>query len=49
MAHKEKEKRGFQFVWTSHVAKSDLYKQSGHWQKYDAMFSPMKIDDDEYV
>ncbi|MEK7592456.1 MAG: threonine--tRNA ligase [Patescibacteria group bacterium] len=46
---KEKEKRGFQFVWTPHVAKSDLYKQSGHWQKYDAMFSPMKIDDDEYV
>ncbi|MBI5613560.1 threonine--tRNA ligase [Candidatus Gottesmanbacteria bacterium] len=46
---KEKENRGYQFVWTPHVAKSDLYKQSGHWQKYDAMFSPMKIDDDEYV
>lgn len=45
----EKEKRGFQFVWTPHVAKSDLYKQSGHWQKYDAMFQPMKIDDEEYV
>lgn len=45
----EKEKRGYQFVWTPHVAKSDLYKKSGHWQKYDAMFSPMKIDDDDYV
>ncbi len=45
----EKEKRGFQFVWTPHVAKSELYKQSGHWQKYDAMFQPMKIDDEEYV
>ena len=45
----EKEKRGFQFVWTPHVAKSELYKQSGHWQKYDAMFQPMKIDDEEYA
>lgn len=45
----EKEKRGYQFVWTPHVAKSNLYKQSGHWQKYDAMMSPMKIDDEEYV
>jgi len=45
----EKQKRGYQFVWTPHVAKSDLYKQSGHWQKYDAMMSPMKIDDEEFV
>lgn len=45
----EKEARGYQFVWTPHVAKSDLYKQSGHWQKYDAMMSPMKIDEDDYV
>ena len=45
----EKEKRGFQFVWTPHIGKSDLYKQSGHWQKFDAMFNPMKVDDDEYV
>ncbi len=46
---KEKELRGYQFVWTPHVAKSDLYKKSGHWQKYDAMMSPMKIDEDDYV
>lgn len=46
---KEKEARGYQFVWTPHVAKSDLYRQSGHWQKYDAMMSPMKLDEDEYV
>jgi threonyl-tRNA synthetase len=45
----EKQKRGYNFVWTPHVGKSDLYKQSGHWQKYDAMMSPMKIDDEEYV
>ncbi len=46
---KEKEKRGYQFVWTPHVAKSDLYKKSGHWQKYDAMFAPMKLDEEDYV
>lgn len=45
----EKEKRGYQFVWTPHIAKSDLYKQSKHWQKYDAMMSPMKIEDEQYV
>ncbi|MEI6690628.1 MAG: threonine--tRNA ligase [bacterium] len=45
----QKQKRDYKFVWTPHVAKSDLYKQSGHWQKYDAMMSPMKIDDEEYV
>jgi threonyl-tRNA synthetase len=46
---REKEFRGYQFVWTPHVGKSDLYKKSGHWQKYDAMFNPMKLDDEEYV
>ena len=45
----EKEARGYQFVWTPHVAKSSLYKQSGHWQKYDAMMNPMKLEGDEYV
>ncbi|MFZ5845038.1 MAG: threonine--tRNA ligase, partial [Patescibacteria group bacterium] len=45
----EKEKRGYQFVWTPHVAKSDLYKQSRHWQKYDAMMNPMQLEDEEYV
>lgn len=46
---KEKEKRGYQFVWTPHVAKSDLYKKSKHWQKYDAMFPPIELDDEAYV
>lgn len=45
----EKESRGYQFVWTPHIAKSDLYRKSGHWQKYDAMFNPMKLEDEEYV
>lgn len=46
---KEKEQRGYKFVWTPHLGKSDLYKKSGHWQKYDAMFNPMKLDEEEYV
>jgi len=45
----EKERRGYQFVWTPHVAKSTLYRKSGHWQKYDAMFNPMRLNGEEYV
>lgn len=45
----EKQKRGYQFVWTPHIAHSNIYKKSGHWQKYDAMFNPMKLDDEDYV
>lgn len=45
----EKKKRGYQFVWTPHIAHSNIYRKSGHWQKYDAMFNPMKLDDEEYV
>ncbi len=45
----EKEKRGYKFVWTPHIAKSDIYKKSGHWKKYDAMFNPMELDDEAYV
>ncbi len=44
-----KKKWGLQFVWTPHIARSELYKQSKHWQKYDAMMPPFKVEDDEYV
>ncbi len=47
--NQEKKKRGYQFVWTPHIAKSDIYKKSGHWKKYDAMFNPMELDDESYV
>lgn len=43
----EKEKRGYTFVWTPHIAKSDLYVKSGHWQKYEAMYPPMHFPKDE--
>lgn len=45
----EKRKEGYEFVWTPHIAKSDLYKKSGHWKRYDAMFNPMNLDDEAYV
>ena len=35
----EEERRGYQFTMTPYMAKSDLYKVSGHWQHYkDGMF-----------
>ena len=45
----EKEKRNYAFVWTPHIAKVDLYKKSGHWQKYDAMFPAIELDKESYV
>src|SRR4051812_26946283 len=29
-----REKRGFTKVWTPHLTKTDLYKTSGHWDKF---------------
>lgn len=46
---KLKESYGHHFVWTPHIARSKLYKQSRHWQKYDAMMPPLKLEDDEYT
>lgn len=44
-----KKENGYQFVWSPHIANSKIYHTSGHWGKYDAMFSPMILDDQEYV
>lgn len=41
---------GFQEVWTPHIAKSDLYKRTGHWDHYrDIMYAPFGIDAETYV
>lgn len=41
---------GYDIVYSPHLAKSDLWKTSGHWSFYrDGMFSPMAIDGQEYV
>ena len=47
---KEHLKRGYQLLYTPHIANLDLWKQSGHWDFYrENMYSPMTIDDTEYV
>lgn len=33
-ANELREKRGFEKVWTPHMTKTDLYKASGHWDKF---------------
>ncbi len=40
--------RGYQHVVTPEVARLDLYKQSGHWERYrDSMYPPMHFEDGE--
>lgn len=29
-----RQQRGFERIWTPHIAKTDLYKASGHWAKF---------------
>lgn len=40
--------RGYQEIWIPHITKGTLYEISGHLSKYDAMYTPMKIDDNDY-
>ena len=43
----EEERRGYMLMRTPHLAKSDLYKISGHWDHYrDSMFIIGNIDED---
>jgi len=43
-------KRGYDIVYTPHIAKVDLWKTSGHWEFYrENMYSPMDIDEQQYV
>lgn len=42
--------QGYQHVYTPDIAKIDLYKKSGHYPYYkDSMYSPIKIDDEEFM
>ena len=42
-------KRGYSLVYTPHIARSDLWKTSGHYNFYaDNMFARMELDDAEY-
>jgi threonyl-tRNA synthetase len=42
--------RGYDIVYTPHIAKLDLWKTSGHWEFYqDYLFSPMEIEGQQYL
>jgi threonyl-tRNA synthetase len=46
---KEHLKRGYQFVYTPHIARAHLWEISGHLSFYkDSMYGPIMIDEDEY-
>jgi len=43
-------KNGFQHVSCPHIARSEMYKKTGHWQHYrEVMYAPFGIEGDEYV
>ena len=43
-------KKGYDLLYTPHIAKLDLWKTSGHWEMYrENMFSPMDVEGQEYV
>ena len=43
-------RRGYDIVYTPHIAKLDLWKTSGHWEFYrDYLFSPMEIEGQQYL
>ena len=44
---REQLKRGYLPVVTPHIARIDLFKTSGHWQKYKEDMFPMMAEDDE--
>ncbi|KKS27500.1 MAG: Ser-tRNA(Thr) hydrolase/threonyl-tRNA synthetase, threonyl-tRNA synthetase [Parcubacteria group bacterium GW2011_GWC1_42_11] len=44
----QQKKRGYQDIWIPHITKGTLYEISGHLDKYDAMYTPMKIDEHDY-
>ncbi len=47
---REHRKRGYDLVYSPHIAKVDLWKTSGHWDFYrDSMYSPMDIDGVDYL
>ena len=46
----EHRRRGYDIVFTPHISKVGLWQISGHWDFYrESMYSPMDIDDVEYV
>ncbi len=43
-------KRGYDIVYTPHIAKVDLWRTSGHWDFYqDYLYSPMEVEGQDYI
>jgi len=43
-------KRGYELLYTPHIARLDLWKKSGHWEFYrDYLYSPMEIEGQQYI
>ena len=43
-------KRGYDLLYTPHLAKLALWRTSGHWEFYrESMYSPMEVEGQEYV
>ena len=43
-------KRGYDIVYTPHIAKLDLWRASGHWEFYrDYLYSPIEVEGQEYI
>lgn len=45
----ELKKRGYQFVYTPHIAKSELWKISGHYEYFRESMYILPVDEEEYV
>jgi threonyl-tRNA synthetase len=46
----EHRKRGYDILYSPHIAKLDLWKVSGHWDWYkENMYSPINVEDVEYL
>ncbi len=42
--------RGYNIVYTPHIARLDLWKTSGHWDFYrDYLYSPMEVEEQQYI
>jgi threonyl-tRNA synthetase len=45
----EQQKRGYDFLITPHIGKTELFARSGHLEHYkEMMYAPIKIDEEEY-
>jgi len=46
---KEHKRRGYQLIYTPHIAKKELFEKSGHYDYYKDFMFTIKIDNNEYV